>query len=195
MFIILKYILLIYYKLFFKVTIVNKEKLEIARGVVISGNHLSNHDSLIFFPFFKNKIRFIAKEEVFKIPVISNFVKSTGAISVKRGTFDRSCINEAIKSLKNGENVGIFPEGTRSKSKELELGKSHNGVSLISTRAEANVLTFAIIPSNNFRIFSEIKIVIGEEINTKELKDKGYKHEQITEVIMNEIKKIIESER
>lgn len=195
MFSLLKIILAIYYKLFYKITIKNAEKFENSKGVVVSGNHLSNHDSLLFFPFFKNKIRFIAKEEVFKTPIISNFVKSTDAIPVKRGTFDRACINESIKSLKEGINVGIFPEGTRSKDKDLKLGESHNGVSLISTRAEAEVLTFAIIPVKNFRIFSEIKIVFGDFINTAELKKQGLKHDEITKIIMNSIENIIKSEK
>lgn len=191
----LKFLLNIYYRVFYNVVIVNKEKLENSKGIVLSGNHISNHDSIIFFPFIKNKIKFIAKEEVFKIPIIKYFVASTGAIPVKRGTFDKHCINEAIKSLKNGENVGIFPEGTRSKSKELEFGKTHNGVSLISTRANANVLPFAIIPDKNFKLFSKIKIVIGDEINTALLKENGYKHDEITKVIMNSIKNLIEKEK
>ncbi|MBF0714894.1 lysophospholipid acyltransferase family protein [Gemelliphila palaticanis] len=195
MFNLLKIILSIYYKLFYKITIKNAEKFENSKGVVVSGNHLSNHDSLLFFPFFNNKIRFIAKEEVFSKPIISNFVKSTDAIPVKRGTFDRACINESIKSLKEGINVGIFPEGTRSKDKDLKLGESHNGVSLISTRAEADVLTFAIIPVKNFRIFSEIKIVFGDFINTSELKKQGLKHDEITKIIMNSIENIIKSEK
>ena len=57
----------LFYKIFYKVTIVNKEKIENAKGVVISGNHLSNHDPLLFPAFFKKNIRFIAKEELFKI--------------------------------------------------------------------------------------------------------------------------------
>ena len=190
-----KFLLTIYYKIFFKVTIKNKNIFENAKGMVISGNHLSNHDPLLFVPFFKNDIRFIAKEELFKIPFISSCLKSMRSIPVKRGTFDKACINEAIKALKNKENIGIFPEGTRSHSKDLKLGASHQGVSLISTRANAKVLTFAIIPKKNFRIFSEIKIVIGDIIDTPKLKEEGYKHKEITEKIMHSIQNIIDKER
>lgn len=189
-----KFTLTLYYKLFYKVKVINKEKLESAKGMVISGNHISNHDPLLFVPFFNNKIRFIAKEELFKVPLLKNFLQSTNAIPVKRGTFDRACINEAISSLKNGENIGIFPEGTRSHSKGLELGQAHNGVSLISTRAESKVLTFAIVPKKNFRIFSEIKIIIGDVVNTPELKKQGFKHHEITNEIMKSIQKIIDKE-
>lgn len=191
----IKVILLIYYKVFYRVEIKNKELFEDSKGRVISGNHLSNHDSVIFFPFFKNKIRFIAKEEIFKVPLLRTFAKSTGAIPVKRGTFDRQCINEAIKSLREGLNVGIFPEGTRSKDPSLKLGEVHNGVSLISTRAGAEVLTFAIIPDKKFRLFSKIKIVFGEVINTQYLKEQGLKHDEITKIIMVSIEKIIEREK
>ena len=57
-------------------------------------------------------------------------LEATGAIPIKRGTFDRTAINNSIKLLREGEVVGIFPEGTRSHSKELDLGESHNGASL-----------------------------------------------------------------
>lgn len=190
-----KICLKLYYKLFYKITIINKETLENAKGIVLSGNHISNHDPLLFAPFFDNEIRFIAKEELFKIPILRNMLISNGAIPVKRGSFDKNCINTAISALKNNENVGIFPEGTRSKDFSLKLGESHNGVSLISTRAGANVLTFAIIPKNKFKLFSEIKIVIGEEINTSALKEQGMKHDEITSVIMNSIENIIIKEK
>ena len=58
-----------------------------------------------------------------------------------------------ISELKEGEIVGVFPEGTRSHSKELDLGQSHNGASFIATRAKTKIIPFAIIPNKNFRLF------------------------------------------
>ena len=190
-----KYLLFIYYKIFYKVEIVNKEKLENANGVIISGNHLSNHDPLLFPPFFNKRVRFIAKEELFKIPFIKQCLNSTKAIPVKRGTFDKACIKEAVSSLNNGEVVGIFPEGTRSKSKELELGDSHKGTAFIALRAKVNIIPFAIVPKKNFKLFSTIKIIFGEEIDTLKLKEEGYSYEDITNVLMQKIEKLIEGEK
>ena len=188
-------LLALYYKTFYKVTIVNKEKIENAKGVVISGNHLSNHDPLLFPAFFDKKIRFIAKEELFKIPFIKQSLKATGAIPIKRGTFDRAAINSSIKLLKEGEVVGVFPEGTRSHSKELDLGQLHNGASFIATRAKTKIIPFAIIPSKNFRLFSEIKIVVGDEIDATSLKEEGKSHDEITAILMQAISDIIAKEK
>lgn len=188
-------LLALYYKTFYKVTIVNKEKIENAKGVVISGNHLSNHDPLLFPAFFDKKIRFIAKEELFKIVFVKQALEATGAIPIKRGTFDRTAINNSIKLLREGEVVGIFPEGTRSHSKELDLGESHNGASFIATRAKTKIIPFAIIPNKNFRIFSSIKIVIGDEIDAASLKEEGKSHDEITATLMEKISELIAKEK
>ena len=190
-----KTLLLLFYKVFYKVTVINGEKIENAKGVVISGNHLSNHDPLLFPAFFDKKIRFIAKEELFKIPFIKQSLKATGAIPIKRGTFDRAAINSSIKLLKEGEVVGVFPEGTRSHSKELDLGQSHNGASFIATRAKTKIIPFAIIPSKNFKLFSEIKIVVGDEIDATSLKEEGKSHDEITAILMQAISDIIANEK
>lgn len=188
-------LLSLFYKTFYKVTIVNKEKIENAKGVVISGNHLSNHDPLLFPAFFEKNIRFIAKEELFKIFFVKQALEATGAIPIKRGTFDRTAINNSIKLLKEGEVVGIFPEGTRSHSKDLDLGQSHNGASFIATRAKTKIIPFAIIPNKNFRIFSSIKIVIGDEIDATSLKEEGKSHDEITAILMEKISELIAKEK
>lgn len=188
-------VLKIYYSIFYKVNIINKEAIINAKGLVIAGNHTSNHDPVLMYTFFENKIRFIAKEELFKIPFLKNIMEDANIIPVKRGSFDRNCINTSIENLKEGYNVGIFPEGTRSKTKDLKLGEGHNGVSLIASRGNANILPFAIIPKKHFKFFSEIKIVVGEEINVSVLKEAGYKHDQITKSVMKAIEELIEKER
>ena len=190
-----KTLLLLFYKIFYKVTVINGEKIENAKGVVISGNHLSNHDPLLFPAFFDKKIRFIAKEELFKVFFIKQALEATGAIPIKRGTFDRTAINNSIKLIKEGEVVGIFPEGTRSHSKDLDLGQSHNGASFIATRAKTKIIPFAIIPNKNFRIFSSIKIVIGDEIDATALKEEGKSHDEITAILMERISELIEKEK
>ena len=188
-------LLSLFYKTFYKVTIVNKEKIENAKGVVISGNHLSNHDPLLFPAFFEKNIRFIAKEELFKIVFVKQALEATGAIPIKRGTFDRTAINNSIKLLKEGEVIGIFPEGTRSHSKDLDLGQSHNGASFIATRAKTKIIPFAIIPNKNFRIFSSIKIVVGGEIDAATLKEEGKSHDEITAILMESISELISKEK
>ena len=190
-----KTLLLLFYKIFYKVTVINGEKIENAQGVFITGNHLSNHDPLLFPAFFDKKIRFIAKEELFKIPFIKQSLKATGAIPIKRGTFDRAAINSSIKLLKEGEVFGDVPEGTRSHSKELDLGQLHNGASFIATRAKTKIIPFAIIPSKNFRLFSEIKIVVGDEIDATSLKEEGKSHDEITAILMQAISDIIAKEK
>lgn len=192
---VIRKILKLYYTLFYKIEVIGGEKIENSTGVVISGNHLSNHDPLLTVAAFKKEIRFIAKEELFKVIGLKQVLSAMRAIPIKRGTFDKTAINTSIKALKTGDVVGIFPEGTRSKSKELELGESHNGASFIATRAKTSIIPFAIIPSKNFRLFSSIKIIVGEEIDATALKESGKTHDEITSILMSEIAKLIEEEK
>jgi len=63
----------------------------------------------------------MAKEELFRIPLVSSFIKSLGAFPVKRGKGDVGAIKTALKLLEEGHIVGIFPEGTRLKNKKAKI--------------------------------------------------------------------------
>ena len=121
----------LFYRLFYKVTIINGEKIENAKGVVISGNHLSNHDPLLFPAFFNKEIRFVAKEELFKIFFIKQTLKATGAIPIKRGTFDRAAINQSIK-LVVGDEIDAYAL--------KEEGKSHDEITELLMQRIADLI-------------------------------------------------------
>ena len=77
----------------------------------------------------------------------------------------------------------------------MDLGQSHNGASFIATRAKTKIIPFAIIPNKNFRLFSEIKIVVGDEIDAARLKEEGKSHDEITTILMKAISDLIAKEK
>ena len=97
---------------------------------VVISNHLSNIDSLILFKLLKIKWAFMAKKEVYKLPVFRTAAKSFNFIKVDRDNpNDRESINEQAKNLfKNGWSLMVYPQGTRvdkNQSKEFKNGAFH----------------------------------------------------------------------
>ena len=110
--------------------------------VVLVANHLSLVDPAILGAVFQRPIRFMAKEEVFRTPFVSWLVRGFRAFPVRRGQADRQAMLITLRLLRQGEVVGIFPEGHRSHGDGLL--PAHPGAALIALRAGAPVLPVGI---------------------------------------------------
>jgi len=94
-------------------------------GVLLVANHTSYADPPIVGSASPRPVRFMAKAELFRIPVLSWFIRRTHAFPVQRGRADSGALRRAVRLLKQGKVLLIFPEGTRSQDgrlKELEMG-------------------------------------------------------------------------
>ena len=147
------------FKNFFKCQIVGVENIPSTKGVIIAANHISLWDPPLIGTFLPRKINFMAKEELFDIPIIGYIIKRLNAFPVKRGTADRVAIKKAISLLKSGECLGLFPEGTRSK--DGKLGEAEAGMALIAIKADVPVVPTAVIIKKNKFWGNEIKLIFG----------------------------------
>lgn len=123
----------------------NLESLPEGQGAVIVANHSHALD-----PAFiqaarprRRRVRYIYKSEFDKSPVLSKMLAWLGAFPVKRHTADRKALKRAEKALRAGEDVGIFPEGTRIPGR-AGRGKIHGGFALIAHMAQAPIVPIAI---------------------------------------------------
>ena len=121
-------------------------------GAVLAPNHQSFWDIPLIALAVPRRVHFMAKEELFHVPVFGAIIRSLLAFPVKRGMPDRAAIRHAIGLLQSGELVVIFPEGTRTKTGEL--GKAEAGISLIVSKADTPVVPVGIV--GTFRIFRRI---------------------------------------
>ncbi|MGA8943017.1 MAG: lysophospholipid acyltransferase family protein [Thermoactinomyces sp.] len=159
--------------------------------VVFCCNHISNLDPPLLAVSTKRKVHFMAKAELFRVPVLGGLVRSLGAFPVKRGAGDRQALKKAIQLLQEGHTVGIFPEGTRSKTGEM--GQFHVGAALIALKGEAPIVPAAICGS--YRLFRPIKIVFGPPVDiTPFLKEKAgtATARKVTELVVSEIRSLQE---
>ena len=135
---------------------------------------VSNHGSLLDPPFLGHalgkKVSFMAKQELFKIPILSSIIKACGAYPVKRGLVDKNSIILASKKLFNNEIIGIFIDGTRQK--DGFVNKPKNGAALIASKTKKILLPVAIINSHRLvrfkfflPFFSKVIIRIGKPIS------------------------------
>jgi 1-acyl-sn-glycerol-3-phosphate acyltransferase len=102
------------------------DRIDPDRQYVFVANHLSNFDIPVLFSRVPHRIRFLAKKEVYKIPMVGMAMRRVGMVKVDRdaGHNVHAAINEGIKDAQaRGYSLIIFPEGTRSRDGELHIFK------------------------------------------------------------------------
>lgn len=157
-------------------------------GILLCSNHIEALDPPVVGINAPRPVNFMAKEELFHIPILKSILPGVRAFPVKRGMSDRDALRRAIKLLKDGEVVGLFPEGTRSK--DGTLGKGFSGAGFFALRGEANVVPCAII--GPYKPFRKLKIVFGEMIDIEPFRERKASPDEVTEVIMSNISQLLE---
>ncbi len=145
----------------FRIEVVNSENLPKNGSCVVCLNHISAWDPLVVGMSLNREVRFLAKRELMKIPLVGWFLKTIGTIPIKRGASDIGAIKASLKVLKDGEVLGIFPTGTRDRVHKDAKVKS--GAALIAVKAESPVVPIHII--TDYKLFKPVKIVIGNPID------------------------------
>lgn len=114
-------------------------------GLLVVANHLHNADPILLSIAFPRPLHFMAKKELFGLPVIGWVIRRVGAFPVDRGKADRGALRHAESLLAQGIAVGMFPEGTRSTTGGL--GPALPGAALLALRARVPVLPVTIVGS------------------------------------------------
>lgn len=188
---ILHVIVFILAKILFSLKVVGNEHIPAEGGVIVASNHVSYLDPPLLGCAIKRRVNFMAREGLFRIPVLGCFIKKFNAFPVKRDKADRTAIKKAISLLKNGEIVVMFPEGARSKDGLLQKPKP--GIGLITTLSGASVVpayikgTEVSMPPGIWNIrFSPVTIYFGDPVNFSTMKD----YQGIGQKIMDRIAEI-----
>jgi 1-acyl-sn-glycerol-3-phosphate acyltransferase len=114
--------------------------------MLLVANHLHNADPMLASVACPRPAHFMAKRELFAVPVIRQIIRSVGAFPVDRGRADRSAIRRANATLEQGIALAMFPEGTRSRTGSLKQGLP--GAGLVAMRSGAPIVPMAIIGSD-----------------------------------------------
>jgi 1-acyl-sn-glycerol-3-phosphate acyltransferase len=106
--------------------------------VIIASNHVSNWDPILVGLGCRREVHFMAKEELFRNPLLGAVIRAFNAIPVHRGRLDRRALRAAAEVLRGGEVLLMFPGGRREESGEISDPKA--GVGFIACMNEAPVV-------------------------------------------------------
>ena len=147
-------------------------------GVILASNHASHLDPPLVGVGVPRKVTFIAKQELFRVPLLGWWLRQIGQISVERGGGGRAALNAAEKVLRDGGVIIIFPEGTRTQTGRM--GRGHTGVAVLALKTGVPVVPVAI--EGTFEAFGKgkriikpnrVSVVYGEPIHFDQLKSQS----------------------
>jgi 1-acyl-sn-glycerol-3-phosphate acyltransferase len=111
--------------------------------VLLAINHTRASDPFLGGSAIGRKVHFMAKKELFRLPLLAVLLRWVGGFPVRRGESDRQALRQALALLDAGEVLGIFPEGTRSPDGRLQ--QAQTGIAFLAKRGRAAVVPMALI--------------------------------------------------
>jgi 1-acyl-sn-glycerol-3-phosphate acyltransferase len=126
--------------------------------VILACNHVSNLDPPLLGCVCPRRVHYMAKKELFEIPVLGPLIRACRAYPVDREGSAAAAIKRSVEVLRAGECVGIFPEGGRNVAGEKE---ARAGVALLASLAKAPVVPSCVIGSANARRLGRVRVAYG----------------------------------
>ncbi len=163
------------YKILFRISYEGIEHIPMEGGVMIASNHASLLDPQAIGSVIPRKVSYLAKKELFSVPVVKQLLKIANSISIDRQGYTKGTLKQIIKHLQDGWSLVVFPEGTRTRTGEF--GKPKRGIGMIAVKAIVPIVPCWIEGSYKAKpFFSKIIVhflppIIPREIIGKSKKD------------------------
>lgn len=168
------------------------EKLVPNQGYVYVGNHRSFADVAVAFMVLPGDLRYLAKKEIYKIPLVSFALRTLGTIQVDRSDPEAASmsIDYAVEKLRAGCSIVLFPEGTRSRLEGMLPFKK--GAFVLAIKAQVPIVPFTLIgtdkaikPDTIFLYPAHVRMIIHDPIMTTglDLEDRGELLERTRNII------------
>lgn len=146
------------------------EKLPPAGPVILAVNHMSFWDPILVGCSLERQVCYMAKEELFSVPLLGGAIRKLGAFPVKRSRSDTGAIRQAIAILKEERVLGLFPEGTRSKTDEMQKGLP--GIVLLMDKVKAPIVPIRVYGTKHLlsQRRGKIGLIVGKPLTPEMLK-------------------------
>ncbi len=170
--------------LFYPCRVSGRENVPRKGGCIYASNHESNIDPVLLPVVSPRQMRFLAKDSLFKNPVLGALIRCGGGIPLKRGLADRGALSEALSELKSGWPVLIFPQGTRGGI------KIQSGVGFLAIKAGVPVVpiyiegTDKVLPKGAaFPQRTPVRVIFGKPLTLASGQDYAQASEQVMQSV------------
>lgn len=160
-------------RLLFRLQIEGEENVPKDGPFILVANHLHNLDPVFTAAACPRRVHYMAKIELFKVPVIRTIIRWVGAFPVNRGKMDREAIRHGQAVLQAGYGLGIFPEGTRSLS--MKIHRVMPGAGLFAARGDVPIVPCAVTGSERLPFNGK-----KQHHRSERMPDPGHKGVRIT---------------
>jgi 1-acyl-sn-glycerol-3-phosphate acyltransferase len=145
----------------FRFRAVGTEKVPRTGGLIVAANHISNFDPPLLGIALPRPVSYMAKKELFAMPVIKQLIPRLNAFPVDRQAGGTAAIRASLRMLKEGRCVGIFPEGGRNVTGTNE---EKAGAAFLAAASGVPVVPAAIVGTRKLRPFGRVTVVFGDPI-------------------------------
>lgn len=155
------------------------ERMQGEGAFILIANHQSWIDPLVMAAPIKRQITFLGKKELGKVAFVRRIINSMHAILVDRHNTDMEAMRACMKTLREGNILGIFPEGTRY-NKGL-MDELETGAAMLALRSGVPVIPVYI--PRKLRLFRPVDCYVGEPIPYGDLREQGINAESCTQLL------------
>ena len=180
-------------RLLFRTETAGLENENVEGPVVYAINHMSNWDPVIVACETKKPINFMAKKELFDVPVLKWLLKILGAFPIDRTGNDLVTLKMTINALKDGARICLFPQGTRCPDRHPSTTEVKGGTALLVKHSRATIVPIGIYTKDyRIKVFKKVYVSVGKPKTYDELGFTGARedYERITSEIFADICKL-----
>ncbi|HCJ67396.1 MAG TPA: 1-acyl-sn-glycerol-3-phosphate acyltransferase [Elusimicrobia bacterium] len=183
------------FKFFWRIKVYGHKNIPPQGGVIVAANHSSLVDPPVLGSAMKREANYLAKQELFRIPIFGNILRRVNAFPVKRGESDILALKRARRLLEEGKLVILFPEGTRNRTGKLLRGRP--GIGILTVWTGVPIVPALIRNTNRLFHFPRLEVHFAPPLYFSNSgdnypKDREY-YQKITDEVMQKISEMKKS--
>lgn len=192
LYVVLRFLSWLILKLFFCLEVKGAKNVPLGGGFILASNHVSYVDPVAVGVGARRRLNYMARHDLFDNPFFSWLLKRLGVFPVKRGSADLGALKKALRLVKAGKGMLLFPEGRRREAQDA-LSNPEPGVGFLALKSGVPVIpvfvkgTDKVLPRHaRFPRFKKISVHFGSQVEIGE----KLSYREIAEVIAAGIKRL-----